>query len=847
MKTIIFFVLLTTALAEAKERKPISMIPTPQQVVFSGYRFKITSQTKIILGSGSSTEEFIAQQLNDELVQRKESQIKVTDVESVRKISTNFIYIGKANVSQSKKFLKERKGTLTNEMREEGYFLDSDEKGIVIIAESDKGLFYGMMSLLQLLESEKRSVIVKGVSLHDFPSQKIRGITDDISRGQISTLENFKKIIRFCALHKLNVYCPYIEDVFAFKQYPEIGKNRGALTPAECKELDAYAKKYFVDVIPIFETLGHWENILLLPEFVQYGEFPGAHTVNISDEKVYTMLDNMIGEIAACFSSPYFHIAADESWDVGLGVNKDRVAKSDLATVHAEHYKRVVALVKKHGKKPMMYGDIILNHPDILKKIPQDITIIDWHYGASLQFSSPEIFHTAGFPYIVSPAVWNFTGPFPNYLNTFINIQYLNWDGYVNGSQGMLCSNWNDFGGEALRELNYYGYAWTAECAWNPSAAEQTPFDEKFFQGFFGTKETDRMQAIYTLLSDPANQYHWYELWRHPMLPNRDDMIWEKRLPLLQRMQSIHSTMPFVLKLVENAKEDISKNTDQLQQVAFVAKLNLWFANKVEAQEKIKLLLKDSSKSRADISQEILSTCKNVVAELENVKTEFEKVWLTTNKRPSLDLLLQRYDRQAAYWNELAAQIQKGRFDVNPQLQSQWIYHPNAHPNSRDTSDSQIAKAYFRKTFSVGSNLRSAKVQLLGDTWSRLYVNGTFVGEVFARRSLSLTVENQRAKIFDILPLLKDSLNTIAVESQSFGSSSSAGTNIYAECVGIDGNVDTLMSDATWKVSAERFPQWNESATADTSALWMNAKIIKYPTPIVQPNLTTGRTSWYER
>lgn len=179
---------------------------------------------------------------------------------------------------------------------------------------------------------------------------------------------------------------------------------------------------------------------------MKYAEFPGAHTVNVSDEAVYTMLDDMIGQLSDAFSSPYFNMAADESWDVGLGANKDRVAASDLSTVHAEHYKRLFDIIRKHKKTPMMYGDVILNNPTILGKIPEDVVIIDWHYGAQDSFSSPSTFKSAGFSFIVSSAVWNFTGPFPNYVNTMINVRNLNRDGFWNGSLGVLTSNWNDYG-----------------------------------------------------------------------------------------------------------------------------------------------------------------------------------------------------------------------------------------------------------------------------------------------------------------------------------------------------------------------------------------------------------------
>jgi len=839
---IIFLVAGLTVFVSAQQPKSLSIIPEPQTVVVKSGQFKITSATKIILGAGSASEQFAAQQLNDELEFLKESQLKVTDENSIRKLSSNFIFIGAPNTELSKKFLKERKGVLLPEMKPEGYFLDVDAKGIVIIAESEKGKFYGVMTLLQMLQKEGRSISIPAVAIHDFPAQKIRGITDDISRGQISTVDNFKKIIRFCARYKMNVYSPYIEDVFLFKNHRALGEERGALTAAEWKELDAYAKKYFVEMIPIFETLGHWENILIRPDYMKYGEFPGAHTVNVSDEKAYALLDEMIGEIASAFSSPYFNIAADESWDVGLGANKERVAKSDLATVHAEHYKRVFAIVKKYGKKPMMYGDIILEHPDILKKIPSDVVMVDWHYGASFDYPSPEIFRSAGFPYVVSPAVWNFTGPFPNYINTMMNIYYLNLDGYHNGSLGILCSNWNDFGGEALRELNYYGFAWTAECAWNPLNADNLHFDRKFFDGYFDAAQ-DNMRAVYLLLSSLANQYHWYELWRHPMLPNRDDMIWEKRLPLMQRMQSINTTMPFVLALLDKAKKEVTRNAEHLQYLEFVARLNLWFAKKIEAQERIKLLLKDTIRTKQSIASEIAERSRSVVEELSKVKAEFERVWNTTNKPHGLSLLLQRYDRQAAYWNEIIEQIGKGNFNLDPLLKSQWVYHPRTGSNGKDSA--LVTKAYFRKIFTVPSSIASAKLQLLGDTWAKVYVNGKFVGEVIARRSLSLLVENQRAKIFDITPFLRDSMNVIAIEAQSFEKHGSAGANVYGEIVSKDGAVQLLMTDGTWKVSETTANGWTEVLYNDT--LWVQAYVQKYPFPVVQPNLAIGRTSWFER
>ncbi len=822
-----------------------NIIPTPQHVTVKSVRFKVAPGTKIILGTNSKQEQFAAQQINDEFASKKEVQLKIVSEHSLRRLPASFIFIGSPASEYGRQFLRERKETLRPEMKEEGYFLDVDANGIVIIAESEKGKLYGIMSLLQMMHREKRSMIVDGATIEDFPLEKVRGISDDISRGQVSTVENFKKIIRFLARYKMNTYSPYLEDMFVFKNHPLIGKGRGALTAQEVKELDSYAKKYYVDMIPTFETLGHWENILAKPEYIACAEFPGAQTLNVSDEKVYAMLDEMIGELCASFSSPYFNMGADESWDVGLGANKERVAKYGLAAVHAEHYKRVADIVRKYGKKPMMYGDIILNQPEILAKIPKDITIVDWHYEASFAYGSTEVFKKAGFPFIVSPAVWTFTGPFPNYLNTFVNVQNFNRDGFENGSLGLLTSNWNDYGGEELRELNYYGYAWTAECAWQPLNADIDAFNKTFFKNFFGTSDYEELQSAYAILSSPGNDYSWQELWRHPMLPFREQSQQEGYLPIALRVQSITSTMPLVLSLLAGEKNTITENEDQLRYLEFIARLNLWFAKKIDTQEKIKQLCasSDAGVNKDSVADAVVDLCADVIKDLSSLKNDFERLWLATNKSAGLDLLLIRYDRQAAYWQEKIDEVKHGRFSVNPEIESMWIYHPHANPGKKDSV--QVQKAYFRKTFITPKNVRSATLQLIGDTHAKVFVNGKDVGEVYVRSSNSLSVEHQRIKVFSILPFLADSMNVIAVEAETFSPSGSAGINVYCELELADSSIQKIMSDGSWKVTDSAAGDWAGAPFNDSS--WPNAVAKPYPSIVVRPNFATGRSSWMER
>ena len=843
LSLIVLFVL-TAFAQERRQPTPLpGVIPTPRQMISTSEPFKPSSRTHIILGERTTAEDkFAAEQINTHLADLQKEALSVVKEDGIKKLPKSFIYLGSPQGTFARQWLKSHRVSYGPELKNEGYLLDVSQDGVVIIGESPVGRYYGVMTLVQILDYQKKILVIPGVSIRDWPQQKMRGITDDLSRGQVSTMQNFKQIIRFLSRHKLNVYSPYIEDIFVFRKYPTIGKGRGEITTAEIKELDAYARRYHVELIPTFETLGHWENILVQPEYVRYAEFPGAHTVNVSDEAVYTMLDDMIGQLSDAFSSPYFNMAADESWDVGLGANRDRVAASDLATVHAEHYKRLFDIIKKHKKKPMMYGDVILNNPTILDKIPKDVVIIDWHYGAQESFSSPTTFKNAGFPFVVSPAVWNFTGPFPNYVNTMINVQNFSRDGFRNGSIGLLTSNWNDYGGEALREFNYYGYAWTAECAWRPMEADIERFDRVFFRQFFGNEEAGLLgQTAYALLSNPLNQINWNELWRHPMLP-----VKQSPMPFIWRLQSLESTMPIVRQSVARMQDLVMSNDSRGRALDFVAQLSGWFALKNNIAKDLWSAAHDTAVGVGkDSLRKVLSVnARGVITELRQLKEDFRSLWLETNRSANLDLLMARYDRQISYWEEALHTFEQNGTINDPLIESQWIYHPQAHPGRRDSSISQAPRAFFRKELLLNQTPSSAKIQLIGDTHARLWVNGRELGEVYARRSLSLLVEQQRVKMWEVGPLLRPGENVIALEVVNYNRFGSAGVNVYGEFKTSQGTTK-LISDSTWNVAISVSDGWNLEGIQKSG--WVEAVAKSYPNEVISPNFENGRLSWIER
>ncbi|HUI31902.1 MAG TPA: family 20 glycosylhydrolase [Candidatus Acidoferrales bacterium] len=710
---------------------------------------------------------------------------------------------------------------------EDGYVLSSGDNHIQIFANKKTGVFYAVATLLQLAQKETEGYSFPKITIADYPSMKMRGISDDISRGQVSTIANFKKIIRFLAMYKMNVYMPYIENVFEFKVYPEFSRGRAPLTAQEVAQLDSFARLYHVEMIPIFETLGHMEDVLQKPEFEKYAEFPGAMSVNIANDSTYLFMKNLLSEIAPAFSSKYFNMAADESFDVGLGASKGLVDSVGIDQAHAQYYRKIYDVLKSLGKEVLMYGDIVLKNPAILSEIPRDITIVDWEYGASFDYPSIEKLKNPGFSFIVSPALWNFTGPFPNFYNSYANIEYFTRDGYEAGAAGVIVSTWNDNGAAELRELNYPGYAWSAECAWNPETSSPANFENSFFRRYFRT-ESDLPRIIYELLSSTSNQISWYEFWRAPFI---DKFDWNTPV----RAASIESCMPEVLSLIKDARKNVGANKDMLDLYELAARINKYWADKVSAVTEIQSIATDSTMAPRDKKEKVSSITDSLLASLSRLKKDYAALYLRTNRHPMLQLIEWRFDDQMKELTAGAGAILSGDSTFNQVLASKFIYYPGSRPYSNGLF--KIDSATFVKTIDLSKVPDIDTIQLIGDTYCKLFINGVNAGEVRARRTLTWDVEKERVRVFDISSYLHIGANTIMVQAINYDRNGSAGCNIFGQI-----GDDTLETDSTWKVA-----RGIVSPDGLSAAKFLDAAPYDNGWLISAPKFSIGLKSWIER
>lgn len=832
-----FFTFITTILLifssinlSGEQMKLIEPIPKPQVMMPADGKFYFNKDTKLYFDMFSEQSKFFESELENEIQSAFNQKINLNSTTS--KPSKNFIYFGSLSDNeyawQFKEIIREKE--LLD--KKEGYLLSVEKNRIAVLANSPQGAFYGLMSLLQILQQDNsKKIFVNGVLIVDYPAFPIRGISDDIARGQVSTLDDFKNIIRRIARYKMNVYQPYFEDAIELKSFPDIGLNRSRLTQDEMKELIKFAEKYFVEIIPIFQTLGHWENLLIQPKYYELADFPGAASLDVTSEKTYEFLEKCIAELSQLFPSKYFHAGLDESWDVGFGNSKEITKQIGIAAVHANHYKRVNEIIKKYGKQMMMYGDIIHNHPEIFEMLPKDIVVVDWRYGVNDYEPIVKKYKEYNQPFICSPSVTNYNRIFPHIINSLLNIQLFTKISYEYGSIGFINSNWGDNGGENLRELNWFGYAFGAECAWNPMNADIYNFKSKFYRDFYGI-ENPKIDALYILLNDFGASFTQYDFWRNPFVKWNNTINYQEQNFILFG-ETIKSKAKTSLDLIEDLRELQLKNKSHLDYLEFVSKQAEWYGDKLIYSTNIKRLIdKKNGFLTKDERSQIENLCDDMINRLQSLKKDFRSLWLRTNKEKGLDLIeSEKYDRQIFAWKKMKDALKQEIVEYDQTIKSNWLYHADANPGEKNKS--QIEDVIFVRDLIVKDKVTSAVVHLMADSYAELYVNDKLIGDVRGRRTLSLWVESQRAKFFDITNYLNVGVNKIKIIAKNFGDNVSAGVNVQID-LKTPISHHRIMPDESWKVSRD-------------GKHFVEPKLIPLRFISSEPDFENRVTSWYER
>lgn len=800
------------------------IIPIPQKIKYNLGAFRLKNNVGISFINDLKAENiFSAEIINDAL-----------------RAGLNFSSYFETNIKNSMIHIvlideeRAKEHQFPNNKSNEAYYIKVSPELIRIEATTPQGVFYGAATLAQLIEQARDSIIASQ-EIIDWADMDVRGISDDISRGQVSDLKNFKKIIHQMALHKMNTYFLYVEDMIQFERYSEIGKGRGALSKAEITAIIDYAKKHFIDVIPIFTTFGHQENILSNEQFQGISEFPGATTLCASCDATYQYLDNVLKEIAAIFPSKYIHIGGSESYDAGFGKSKELAKKNGIAGLHAIHYQKVFDICKKYNKKVMMYGDMISKYPELLKKIPKDVVIVDWRNQHSEDFSSVNGFQNANLAYLVSPTVFSFGTTFPLHLLSLTNIQQFIKTGIERQAKGMINANWGYLGAETFKETLYFSYFWSAQCAWNQKASNIHIYSRSFFENYYGEKWAS-VERVYQILSNPVNAVVWSDFWKHPLLAEKENSLLQLKLPTNAKIISMEWTLSSLENEIDTLKKYLTKNTDQLDILQLMTKMNRYYIFKLQTQAKLQNYFQDKTTS-IDL---LINELDEHIIRLQNLKTQYENIWQKYYRVEGLKHISNKFTRSIAYLDEIKIELSNQTLKPSPLLESQWLYMCD--------KTNCYNEAVFRKDLVLDTPILFARLQVIADTYAELIINGQTIDKIFVRNLYAIHLEPQVVKFIDVQEHLKPGKNTIELKVINYNEGyrnvnpqvgTGAGVNVNAFIRTESGKEYKLITDDTWEAK--------KLNTLNPTEKWQTPTVRPYYLDIIAPYFPLNRESWIER
>ncbi|GAB3696036.1 hypothetical protein GCM10027592_18610 [Spirosoma flavus] len=533
---------------------------------------------------------------------------------------------------------------------DEGYVLVLNANHKLIAANTETGLFYGLQSLKQLTRAGWHQELV----ITDWPSFPDRGIYDDISRGPTPKVSTIKKQIERLAELKFNSLSFYIEHVVQPRSYPDFAPADGKLTMDDIRELSAYAAQFHMQLVGSFQSFGHFANILSQPKYQSMGET--STMISPLDPKAKTFLTSVITELCGTFNSPYFNVNCDETFDLGKGKSKAYVDSVGVAKYYADHIKFLYDVLKKQNKQLMMWGDIALQHEEILGLLPKDIIYLTWEYGDQKSYDTwIQPFVKRGLKFIVCPGIVNSNRLFPDLVMAKGNISGFLKAGKQAGTSGVLTTIWDE-GPMCFFHSDWYGVYTAAEKSWNINQAETDSFNERYERNAYGTSNGNCVKALFALM----------ELRSIPLTYNLAEQIWlQKLLPdsgkkLILNNQDVLKIQAIVRKglTYANAAEPKSNPTDvqflqfTLRQYQLLMESRLLLAQAADTYRTAQ-----SQQNTASLSSTI-QAISGLQARYQSLKETYRSLWEAENQPYYLAINLKGFDAKINQLQQLKTRLQ---------------------------------------------------------------------------------------------------------------------------------------------------------------------------------------------
>ena len=367
----------------------------------------------------------------------------------------------------------------------EGYVLTISPRGIEIAFREAGGLRAAAATLRQLLRQYGRHLPC--LKIRDWPDFSRRGVMLDISRGRVPKLETLIEFAEHLADFKINELQLYTEHTFAYRKCKSVWQSWGALTGKEIRRLDARCRELGIDLVPNQNSFGHLRHFLEHPGLKKLAEVSAPYedasggfvrrptTLAPNHPGTLPFLRGLYDELLPNFSSRFFNVGCDETWDLGRGQSKKLCQSKGQGRVYLDFLKKIHREVSRRGRTTMFWGDIILKYPHLIKQLPGDVIALNWGYEANHPFEKEtRRFAKSGIPFYVCPGTSTWQTLIGRHDNALANLRAAAKSGHKHGAIGYLITDWGDGGHPQPLTVSWPMLLAGAALAWN-----RQDFDEK--------------------------------------------------------------------------------------------------------------------------------------------------------------------------------------------------------------------------------------------------------------------------------------------------------------------------------------------------------------------------------
>ncbi len=541
------------------------------------------------------------------------------------------------------------------ELGREEYTLSVTAERITVCGGGAAGLLYGVQTLRQIIRQSGRAIPC--LEIRDAPKIGHRGLSYDVTRGRVPTLQWLKKLVDTLSFYKYNQLQLYVEHSYLFRDFSEVWRNNTPLTAEEILELDEYCKMMQIELIPSLASFGHLYEVLSTKSYSHLCELEhadekayslvdrmGHHTVDVSNEESFTMIAGRMKEFMDLFSSRYFNICADETFDLCKGKSRELGEQKGVKRVYVDFLKKLCDCCLENGRIPMFWGDVLIEKPELLSELPKEAVCLNWEYAPWVKEDQVRILTDAGVENLyLCPGVQSWNHLINRHGDAYENILKMCVNAHKYHVQGILNTEWGDLGHPSHPEFSTIGQIYGAAFSWSDKIMAEEEINRAISVIQYGDTSGE-VVSLFRKLADQECVNWWHAVqYREEQCGIRKPQNPEEQLKsiLSAEVSGTAGKALFIQRLQRN-RELTELLYDKLSQVQGERRRDVYaYILMGEGQELLALtgcLLENATRSAAEreSAEDIVQDAGMLAVRLEQWIMYYKELWRSVSKESEL-------------------------------------------------------------------------------------------------------------------------------------------------------------------------------------------------------------------